>query len=412
MEEIMVEVKNLSKSFRIKQTQSDSLKQYVTDLFKGKNRGEKFTALNHIFFTLKKGEALGIIGENGAGKSTLLKVLSGISQPDTGEINFYGKVVSILEIGAGFHPDLTGSENIYLTGALYGFTRKEIAQRYEQIVDFSDIRSFIHEPVKNYSSGMYLRLAFSIITCIDADIYLIDEVINVGDANFQSKCKSRMEELIAVGKTMVIASHNLNEIVALCNRIILMEHGEIIQEGGNEVIQKYMTKALPQFFSFTEGTSYHITDVKAVPNSTCGLSLEECTVQSEKFYPTGISNGHPLTISFRFRVKERVRYLLGLKVYDSTSVLLFVSYSLQHIHEMREPGSYKIHFHIPADIFNDRMYYADLAIINYDTQTLCGAVDKCVSFNMTSGDEVAEIDIKNYLRGIIKPKVNTQIEKL
>lgn len=412
MEDIMLEVKNLSKSFRVKQSQTDSLKKYVTDLFKGRNRGEEFMALHNIVFSLREGEALGIIGENGAGKSTLLKVLSGISQPDTGEINFYGKVVSILEVGAGFHPELTGSENIYLSGALYGFTKKEIAQRYEQIVEFSDIRSFIHEPVKNYSSGMYLRLAFSIITCIDADIYLIDEVISVGDANFQNKCKSRIEELIAAGKTMVIASHNLNEIVTLCNRVILMEHGEIIQEGGNEVIQKYMAKALPQYFSFTEDTTYHVVDVKTLGNTTKGLFLEECTIESEQWYPTGISNKHSLTISFRFTIEDRTRYLLRIKVYDSTSVLLFVSYSLKHIEEMREPGEYKIHFRIPANIFNNRMYFVDLSIINYDTQTVCGGVDKCVTFNMTDGGEMSEIDLRNYLPGIIKPNVHTQIERL
>ena len=247
MDEPVLEVKHVSKTFRLHSAHADTIKGALSGFFSpAQRKANTFVALNDISFNVYKGEALGIIGENGAGKSTLLRVLAGIIPPDTGEINFYGHAVSILEVGTGFNPELTGSENIYLSASLYHFTRKKIEERFDEIVAFSGIGKFIDQPVKAYSSGMYLRLAFSILTCLDADIYLIDEVINVGDANFQTKCKKRMEDLIAQGKTLLIASHNMNEIVTLCGRIISLEKGSIVQSGSLEVIQKYMTQTLPQ----------------------------------------------------------------------------------------------------------------------------------------------------------------------
>lgn len=411
MAELMLEVKGVSKSFLLNGNKADSVKQLIGSLMEQEPK-EVFCALKDVSFSLYEGEALGIIGENGAGKSTLLKVLSGISQPNSGEINFYGKVVSILEIGAGFHPELTGKENVYLAGALYGFSRSEMEKHYTQIVDFSDIGEFINEPVKNYSSGMYLRLAFSIITCVDADIYLIDEVINVGDANFQSKCKSRMEELLAAGKTMVIASHNLNEIVSLCNRVILMEDGKVVREGGNEVIQQYMTKALPQYFSFDKSQFFHEKKLAESIATTDGLTVSSVSVQKVQVASDGIDNRYPLEVSFVVEVTRPGTFVLRLKVYDSTGVLVFVCSSIDRMNEMSNIGSYKVEFVMPAGIFNARMYWADLSVINNSTQTVCAKVDKCVTFKMSDGTSQSELQHKSYMPGVMKPIVQTLITRL
>jgi lipopolysaccharide transport system ATP-binding protein len=411
MSEVMLEVKGVSKLFSVGGNKASSLKEFIGGVFH-QHSSQEFFALKDVNFTLFEGEALGIIGKNGAGKSTLLKILSGISPPSTGEVNFYGKVVSILEVGAGFHPELTGRENIYLAGALYGFSHAEMRVRYQQIVDFSDIGAFISEPVKNYSSGMYLRLAFSIITCLDADIYLIDEVINVGDANFQNKCKGRMEELIAAGKTMIIASHNLNEIISLCNRIILMEGGEIVKEGGMEVIQQYMTRALPQYFSFEDGVCFHVTDVRDTLKHIDGITIDECGIEQLQQLKNGINVDYPFTIFFEVTVKVKTAYVLRLKIYDSTGVLVFVCSTLNFCEKMREPGRYRIEFIMPPYLFNRRMYWADISVINYDKHTILGNVDKYIAFKMAEDILTHTSEESNYLPGIVKPKIEVQLKAI
>lgn len=195
----------------------------------------KLEAIKNISFEIKKGESVGIIGPNGSGKSTLLKLLAGVAKPSSGKIYISGKVASILDIGAGFHTDLSGRENIFLNGQIHGFTKKEIKKELEKIIIFSGIEKFIDEPVKNYSNGMYLRLAFSIMVHLDFDIYLMDEVLNVGDANFRFQSSEKIKELSVSNKTMIVVSHNFNDLMHLDN-YILLKAGEIGNFSGNEII--------------------------------------------------------------------------------------------------------------------------------------------------------------------------------
>ena len=203
---------------------------------------ENFWALKNLNFELKKGERLGIIGKNGAGKSTFLKLLSRITEPSTGQITLRGRVASLLEVGTGFHPELTGRENIFLNGAILGMSKKEISSKFDEIVDFSGVENFLDTPVKRYSSGMYVRLAFSVAAHLEPEILVVDEVLAVGDLEFQQKCLGRMENISRDGKTIIFVSHNMGAIQQLCTKAMLLKDGGIYAEGECEpVIEKYIT---------------------------------------------------------------------------------------------------------------------------------------------------------------------------
>ncbi|HRY90880.1 MAG TPA: ABC transporter ATP-binding protein [Candidatus Gracilibacteria bacterium] len=235
----MIQVKNLSKEFLIPHQRRDTLKEGFIGLFK-KSTYERFKALNNLSLQVAPGEFIGIIGKNGSGKSTLLKILSGIYQPDSGSVEVKGEIAPFLELGIGFQPELTARENIYLNGTLLGMTRKEINQRFDSMVTFAGVENFIDLKVKNYSSGMRARLAFAIAREADADIYLIDEVLAVGDESFQQKCLEVFRDWKRKGKTILFVSHNPGLIEEFCSRVILLDQGRILAEGkAKEVIEQY-----------------------------------------------------------------------------------------------------------------------------------------------------------------------------
>ena len=206
----------------------------------------EFWALKDVSFEIKRGEVVGIIGRNGAGKSTLLKILSRITEPTTGLARIHGRVGSLLEVGTGFHPELTGRENIYLNGAILGMQRAEIARKFDAIVDFAGIEKFIDTPVKRYSSGMYVRLAFAVAAHLETEILLVDEVLAVGDAAFQKKCLGTMDQVARSGRTILFVSHNMAAIENLCTSAILLESGSVVMQGdSHRVIHHYLERVLP-----------------------------------------------------------------------------------------------------------------------------------------------------------------------
>jgi len=218
------------------------LKEALIDIFKP-NPTEWFWALKDVDFTIKKGETIGVIGPNGSGKSTILKLTSGFMIPDRGNIIVNGKVSPLIELGAGFHPELTGAENLILNGVILGLTRKEVEKRFDSIVDFAEIRDFINTPVKHYSSGMYMRLGFSIAVHTDPDILLVDEILAVGDSSFQKKSFTKMQEFKKRGVTIVFVSHNLEAVNKFCDRVIYMENAEVKGDGSpKEIIEAYKRK--------------------------------------------------------------------------------------------------------------------------------------------------------------------------
>ncbi len=234
-----IEVKNITKKFKIYYDKGRMLKEKV--LFWKRNKYDVHWVLNGISFEVKKGEAVGIVGHNGCGKSTTLKLLTGIMYPDGGTVELRGRVSSLLELGAGFHPDLSGRENIYINASIFGLSRKEIDKRIDKIIDFSELRDFMDDPVRTYSSGMYMRLAFSVAINVDADILLIDEILAVGDVNFQSKCFQKLKDIKKNGTTIVIVSHAMEQIEKICDRSIWIHEGKIRAEGQpGEVHREYL----------------------------------------------------------------------------------------------------------------------------------------------------------------------------
>jgi len=239
-----IKVQGLSKQYVIGGAEQhyDSFRDMFTNVLKNpwqkykKLRGhdqslERFFALKNINFEIKQGEIVGIIGHNGAGKSTLLKVLSRITSPTTGKIEVHGRVASLLEVGTGFHPELTGRENIFLNGSILGMKRSEIRQRFDEIVEFAGVQKFLDTPVKRYSSGMYVRLAFSVAAHLDSDVLLVDEVLSVGDQEFQKKCLGKLGDISSQGRTVIFISHNLSSVSSLCDRGILLSSGQVSMDG-------------------------------------------------------------------------------------------------------------------------------------------------------------------------------------
>lgn len=245
MSDIAIKVEHLSKKYSIGSKSSGSLRETLVQKWnsisnKTKSNEQEFWALNDISFEVKQGEVLGIIGKNGAGKSTLLKVLSRITEPTSGRFIINGRVSSLLEVGTGFHPELTGRENIYLNGTILGMTRREVKQKFDEIIDFSGVEKFIDTPVKHYSSGMYVRLAFAVAANLEPEILIIDEVLAVGDAEFQKKCLGKMKDVAGEGRTVLFVSHNLAALNTICQRGILIENGKAIFNGTiKDAISKY-----------------------------------------------------------------------------------------------------------------------------------------------------------------------------
>lgn len=271
--ELAIKVENISKKYTIGRKKDSSLRGSFNNLYNtmtSKGSKEEFMALDNLSFEISKGEVLGVIGKNGAGKSTLLKLLSKITRPTSGRIEINGRVASLLEVGTGFHAELTGRENIFLNGTILGMTRKEVKSKLDEIVEFSGVHKFIDTPVKHYSSGMYVRLAFSVAAHLEPEILIIDEVLAVGDAEFQKKCLGKMGEVAGDGRTVIFVSHNLSSVKQLCSKGILLESGKVKRLGDlNSVINAYRS-------SGEKGVSYNNEHVKI------GLFIREAGFYSDK----------------------------------------------------------------------------------------------------------------------------------
>ena len=238
--QVAIEVKNVTKSFKVYYDKGKELKEKM--LFWKRNRYENRVVLDDVSFTIKRGEAVGLVGKNGCGKSTTLKMLTRIIYPDSGSITMHGRVSSLIELGAGFHPDMSGRENIYINASIFGLTRREIEERIDSIIDFSELKEHIDEPIRIYSSGMYMRLAFSVAINVKADILLIDEILAVGDMHFQSKCFQKLQEIKSKGTTIVIVSHSLGQIESFCDRSIWIKDGRIVMDDKPCVVHPSYTK--------------------------------------------------------------------------------------------------------------------------------------------------------------------------
>lgn len=240
MSQTAIEVKNVTMRFRLNNDKIMSLKEFITTALRGKLEYSEFNALERVSFDVRRGETLGLIGHNGAGKSTILKVISGILRPTEGSVQVVGNIVPMLELGSGFDFDLTGRENIFLNGSILGYSEKFLKEKYDDIVKFSELGQFIEVPIRNYSSGMLARLAFSIASLVEPEILIVDEILSVGDSDFQEKSHQRMMELMGGGTTVLFVSHALEQVKEMCDRVVWLEHGKIKMVGlAKEVCEQY-----------------------------------------------------------------------------------------------------------------------------------------------------------------------------
>lgn len=243
--EYMIEVENVSMRFNLGIEKGFSLKQWFVDVGKRKKKiKNEFWALTDVDFKVKRGEVIGFIGSNGAGKSTLLKIVAGVMKPTKGDVKAYGNICPMIELGAGFDPQLTARENIYLNGAIMGYSKELIDSKFQEIVDFSELHDFLEVPVQNFSSGMVARLAFSVATIVDPEILIVDEILSVGDMAFQAKSEEKMLSMIGGGTTVLFVSHSIEQIRKMCDTVVWLDHGVVQKIGGKEVCDEYITKML------------------------------------------------------------------------------------------------------------------------------------------------------------------------
>ncbi len=371
MSNSIIEVKNLGKKYTINHHRGKyiALRDILTNIIKnpfsflkkkareiaGIDTKEDFWALKDVSFNIEPGEVVGIIGRNGAGKSTLLKILTGITPPTTGEIKMKGKVASLLEVGTGFHPELTGRENIFLNGAILGMTKKEIVRKFDEIIAFAGIEKFLDTPVKYYSSGMYVRLAFSVAAHMEPDILLVDEVLAVGDAEFQKKCLGKMEEVTKKsGRTILFVSHNMGAIQNLCKKTILLEKGRIKMFGEtSKVIDFYLNK----------GDIHSISEFQADKSKEAHVS--RISIQDKDSKPSArLMISEPFSIKLNFDVLREIEGATTSFLFYSNGELLLISSESDKTGKMEKykPGSYESVISIPAFLFNVGMYFFDVRI--------------------------------------------------
>lgn len=243
MSEKMIDVDSVSMRFNLSSEKIDSMKEYILKRLQGKISYSDFWALKDVSFTMHKGETIALIGLNGCGKSTLLKTIAGVLKPTKGHVTVYGNIAPMIELGAGFDYDLTAEENVYLNGAILGYSHKEMEEHYEDIVEFSELRDFMQVPIKNFSSGMLARLAFAIATISTPDLLICDEVLSVGDFRFQEKCERRIQKMMENGTSLLFVSHSIEQVQKLCERAIWIEHGHVVQDGPSESVCSDYKKA-------------------------------------------------------------------------------------------------------------------------------------------------------------------------
>ena len=408
MSDIVIKTTNISKKYNLGLTGHQDLRSAISAGFskllmrKEKEQMEKrrdFWALRDISFQVRRGESIGIIGKNGAGKSTLLKIFSKITPPTTGRIEINGRVASLLEVGTGFHPELTGRENIFLNGSILGMAKNEIKRKFDEIVAFSGVENFLDTPIKRYSSGMTVRLAFSVAAHLNAEILLIDEVLSVGDIAFQKKCIGKMDELTGSGRTIIFVSHNLGAIKQLCTTGLLLENGKMVKQGNiSEVIESYLVNPENIQNGMVEWS------FETAPGEM-PFKLLKASLKNEKDQiQTAFSADQKIIIEFEYQLFAEIRgMILVLQIWTDDGQILFTSYSSNQDRKFKKKeGHYRSRIIIPSNLFNNRTYKVVLGAGIPKQQNFLRkqmlmnfSVERTEDFNM---------NIHNRWPGIINPK--------
>lgn len=409
----VITAENISKKYIIDHKRSknvNNLRDFFTDAWGNlfaKNKPanfqekEEFWALKDINFTINQGDRVGIVGHNGAGKSTLLKILSRITEPSTGNISVKGRIASLLEVGTGFHPELTGRENIYLNGAILGMKQDEIKRSFDAIVDFAGVEKFLDTPVKRYSSGMYVRLGFSIAAHLDPEILIVDEVLAVGDSEFQKKCLGKMRDVSESGRTLIFVSHNLTAIQSLCNRAFYFEKGRKVDEGDTtHIISSYLSKVSlknleKNWFTLEDAPGNDLVRIKS-----CKLipdyqdNLQHIDVRT------------PFELYFEFwNLEEGARINLSLHLYSYTGECIF---NVGTPSQVCSKGLISASCHIPGNFLNDGSYIVSVMIVK-DTSTVLYNLEEALSFDIEDFRE--NVTWYGKWPGYIRPQLDFSISQ-
>jgi lipopolysaccharide transport system ATP-binding protein len=355
----------VGKTYRLgeQETAYALMRERVVEVFKAQFRkreparaAEPFWALKDVSFTIGQAEVVGLIGKNGAGKSTLLKILSRITEPAEGRIDLYGRVSSLLEVGIGFHPELSGRDNIFLNGAILGMSRNEIRRKFDEIVDFAEIAKFLDTPVKRYSSGMYVRLAFAVAAHLEPDILIVDEVLAVGDSAFQQKCLGRMRDIRSEGRTVIVVSHNMATVSSLCQRVIWLADGRVKAAGDTQnIVRQYLSEGVKNDFVWT-------------PRHGILSAFEYHSVSVESVHPAGGGEGFPanapIDVVFDFSIHDKFPPgRIEMRLTSDTGDLLLTSTSadsLGHLKHDWQRGRQQFHCRIPADFLMPGRYFVTI----------------------------------------------------
>lgn len=363
-------------------------------------------SLKDLDFEVKQGEALGIIGKNGAGKSTLLKILSQVTTPTTGKVKMKGRVASLLEVGTGFHPELTGRENIFLNGAILGMTKAEVKKKFDEIVDFSGVERYIDTPVKRYSSGMYVRLAFAVAAHLDSEILIVDEVLAVGDAEFQKKCIGKMDDISkGEGRTILFVSHVLSMIKSLCKSTMILEDGRIQAIGPSDVMIK-------EYLSSKKQTS-KVWDKKPVGDHVAELISAKITDENGRNIEF-IDFNKESYLEYTYKIKEDgVNFHPNIHVFDQNGNYVFVTSDdeLYRSHKKRK-GIYRSRIKFPKQFFNTGIFSIGLALTSYPGTVIHFFENDAITFEVKEDLGLRENSYTGPIPGVIRPKMDWETQKI
>jgi lipopolysaccharide transport system ATP-binding protein len=400
MSEVAIRAEGLGKRYRIGRLQRyRTLRDTVTDAWRaparwvsGGGRSDDgdtvIWALRDVSFEIAPGEVVGVIGRNGAGKSTLLKIMSRITEPTTGRAEIHGRVGSLLEVGTGFHPELTGRENVYLNGAILGMRRREIEARFDDIVAFAEVEQFIDTPVKYYSSGMYLRLAFAVAAHLEPEILLVDEVLAVGDIAFQRKCLGKISEVARRGRTALFVSHNMDAIARLCERTLWLETGRVVLSGPSvDVIRRYQSTYLVAAPTWSRAAD------AASGGSFAFLSVTARRVSDEAASVFG--GDEPIRIEIRYRVSRALTACqVGARVHNADGLVIFTTSDADATGMSaltKHPGEYATVFDIPAHVLVPGTYHV-LVAAHAPKREVYDSIDRAVTFEIAQTGSLASVD--------------------
>jgi lipopolysaccharide transport system ATP-binding protein len=370
--------------------------------------GDTIWALDNVSFKLKQGEALGIIGRNGAGKSTLLKILSRVTAPTSGEVKVKGRIASLLEVGTGFHPELTGRENIYLNGAILGMSRAEVNSKFDEIVDFSGVDKFIDTPVKRYSSGMYVRLAFAVAAHLEPEILVVDEVLAVGDAEFQKKCLGKMSDVADSGRTVLFVSHNMPAILRLCSSAILLDKGRLVMQGSPMDVTNYYLSAeqyAEGVINWTEENAPGDDEVKL-------LEVRMVDTSGNKKPVLDVTEKHYLRIKYLVQ-KPSLKFRCSMK-FNTQGVTAFVTMqSLDLLHE--HTGIYESYVEIPPNLLTEGEYTLSMSLFSHiGSKKQYAILKNFFSFQVADymNSESSRGDYAQSMPGVVRPYLKWGLDYL